>query len=114
MTLRLLYLVSHPIQYQAPLLRKIAAADDIDLTVSFATDSMTGTHWDPGFRDQIEWNVPLTEGYRWQVDKDAVQVERAINSNDVPGLRSACQQLLALLPAEGQEAVRSGFGSTVL
>ena len=30
---RLAYLVSHPIQYQAPLLRRIAQEPDIDLTV---------------------------------------------------------------------------------
>ena len=33
--LRLLYLVSHPIQYQAPLLRLIARDDDIQLSVLF-------------------------------------------------------------------------------
>ena len=68
MTIRLLYLVSHPIQYQAPLLRRIAGTDDIELTVSFATDGMTGSHYDPGFGAEIEWNVPLTDGYRWRVD----------------------------------------------
>ena len=36
--LRLAYLVTHPIQYQAPLLRLVAAQPDIDLTVFFGTD----------------------------------------------------------------------------
>ncbi len=35
---RLAYLVSHPIQYQAPLLRRIAQEPDIDLTVFFGSD----------------------------------------------------------------------------
>jgi len=39
---------------------------------------------------------------------------KAINSNDVEGLKSAVRQLLALLPAAQQEAVRQGFGSTVI
>ena len=83
MTVKLLYLVSHPIQYQAPLLRWIAAAEDIDLTVSFASDDMTGSHWDPGFRDEIEWNVSLTDGYRWRIDRTAAQVGRAVSDSDV-------------------------------
>lgn len=82
MTIRLLYLVSHPIQYQAPLLRRIAAAPDIDLTVSFAHDGMTGSHWDPGFRSEIEWNVPLTEGYRWRIDRAAAPLARAMADSD--------------------------------
>ncbi len=83
MTKRLLYLVSHPIQYQAPLLRRIAAAGDIDLTVSFASDSMTGSHWDPGFRGELEWNVPLTEGYNWRIDRAAAHLARAMANSDV-------------------------------
>lgn len=51
---------------------------------------------------------------REQAEQILTQGQRALKNNDVPGLKAACQQLLALLPAEGQEAVRSGFGSTVL
>ena len=36
--LRLAYLVTHPIQYQAPLLRRVAAEPDIDFTAFFGTD----------------------------------------------------------------------------
>jgi hypothetical protein len=35
---RLAYLVSHPIQYQAPLLRRIVQEPDIDLTVFYGPD----------------------------------------------------------------------------
>ena len=65
------------------MLRRIATAEDIDLTVSFASDDMTGSHWDPGFRGEIEWNVPLTEGYRWRIDQTAAQVSRAVGDSDV-------------------------------
>jgi hypothetical protein len=37
-----------------------------------------------------------------------------MNTGDVAGLKSAVQQLLALLPADQQAAARKGFGSTVL
>ena len=35
MVTKLLYIVSHPIQYQAPLLRRIAEQPDVDLRVLF-------------------------------------------------------------------------------
>ncbi|MEA2451389.1 MAG: hypothetical protein QOG04_99, partial [Actinomycetota bacterium] len=57
------YVVSHPIQYQAPLLRRIAREPDIDLHVYFLSDLSSGGYRDPGFGTWIEWDVPLTEGY---------------------------------------------------
>ena len=60
---RLAYLVSHPIQYQAPLLRAIAAEPDIDLTVFFCSDYSVRPHRDEGFGREIQWDVPLLDGY---------------------------------------------------
>lgn len=64
--LRLAYFVSHPIQYQAPLLRLIAADPDIQLRVFFYSDFSLQAYQDPGFGRAIEWDVPLTEGYEHQ------------------------------------------------
>ena len=61
--MKLLYLVSHPIQYQAPLLRRIAAEPGIELTVLFETLVTAGRYADPGFGREVAWDVPLTEGY---------------------------------------------------
>ncbi|MFT7662391.1 MAG: glycosyltransferase involved in cell wall biosynthesis, partial [Planctomycetota bacterium] len=61
---KLAYLVSHPIQYQAPLLRYLASQPDIDLTVFFLSDLSMQSHTDRGFGTQIDWDVPLVEGYR--------------------------------------------------
>lgn len=62
---RLAYLVSHPIQYQAPLLRRIAREPDIDLTVFFGSDFSVKGYKDPGFGGVgVKWDVPLLEGYR--------------------------------------------------
>jgi glycosyltransferase involved in cell wall biosynthesis len=63
--LRLAYFVSHPIQYQAPLLRLIAADPDIDLKVFFFSDFSLRPYKDEGFGRLIEWDVPLTEGYNY-------------------------------------------------
>jgi len=61
---RLAYLVSHPIQYQAPLLRYIAAQPEIDLTVFFLSDLSVRGYQDAGFGIQVQWDVPLLEGYK--------------------------------------------------
>lgn len=61
---RLTYLVSHPIQYQAPLLRRIAREPDIDLTVLYGSDFSVRGYQDQGFGVDVKWDVPLLGGYR--------------------------------------------------
>lgn len=60
---RLAYFVTHPIQYQAPLLRQIAADPAIELKVFFATGYSLRTHFDPGFGRDIAWDIDLLSGY---------------------------------------------------
>jgi glycosyltransferase involved in cell wall biosynthesis len=62
---KLAVLNSHPIQYFAPLYRRIAATDDIDLTVYFCSrQGLSSGYVDPGFGKEIVWDIPLLEGYR--------------------------------------------------
>jgi glycosyltransferase involved in cell wall biosynthesis len=63
---RLAYLVSHPIQYQAPLLRRISTEPDIDLTVLFGSDFSLRGYKDDGFGVEVKWDVPLLEGYKYK------------------------------------------------
>ena len=64
---RIAYLVSHPIQYQAPLLRQIAKDPDFELTVFFRSVFSNKNFKDPGFGAQIEWDIDLLEGYHFDV-----------------------------------------------
>ena len=64
--MRLAYLVTHPIQYQAPLLRRIAADPDIQLKVFFASDLSVRKFVSVGFQCAIEWDVPLLDGYEYE------------------------------------------------
>jgi hypothetical protein len=65
--LRLAYVVSHPIQYQAPLLRRLAEEPDIDLTVFFFSDHSVKGYADIGFGGvQVKWDIPLLDGYRYE------------------------------------------------
>lgn len=63
-TIRLAWLATHPIQYQAPLLRAINNCADIDLTVLFFSDFSTRGFVDKEFGRVIEWDTALLDGYR--------------------------------------------------
>jgi glycosyltransferase involved in cell wall biosynthesis len=64
--LRVAYLVTHPIQYQAPFLRKVAQDREIDLTVFFCSNFSVASFLDPEFGKNIAWDVPLLDGYRYE------------------------------------------------
>lgn len=61
---RLAYFVSHPIQYEVELLRRIAAHPAIDLQVFFFSTFSVGEFYEPGFGAKIKWDKPLLEGYK--------------------------------------------------
>jgi glycosyltransferase involved in cell wall biosynthesis len=61
--MRLAYLVSHPIQYQAPMLRRIAREPEMDLTVLFGSDFSVRGYRDQGFGVDVAWDTPLLDGY---------------------------------------------------
>ena len=81
-TLRLLYLVSHPIQYQAPLLRLIAGQPDIELLVLFEHFDTATTYHDSGFGHDISWDVPLTDGYDHQAIESACHLQALLAKAD--------------------------------
>ena len=63
---KLAYFVSHPIQYQAPLLKLLSQQPDIQLEVFFLSDISIRPHRDEGFGTQVKWDVPLLDGYKHQ------------------------------------------------
>ncbi len=64
---KLAYIVTHPIQYQAPLLRLVAASGEIDLKVFFLSDLSLHTHHEAAFGQSFKWDVNLTDGYQWEL-----------------------------------------------
>lgn len=81
--MRLLYLVSHPIQYQAPLLRLIAAEPDIQLRVLFERIDQSGSFHDPGFDVEITWDGDLLSGYEHHHVTSERAMERHLLDADV-------------------------------
>jgi glycosyltransferase involved in cell wall biosynthesis len=61
---RLAVLNSHPIQYFAPLYRRLAQEPAIDLTVYYCSRQGVETYLDAGFGIPVQWDIPLLTGYR--------------------------------------------------
>jgi len=64
-TVKVAHLVSHPVQYFAPLYRRLSQEPQIDLTVFYCSRQGLESYVDPGFQQMLAWDVPLLEGYRY-------------------------------------------------
>jgi len=62
---RMAWVVSHPIQYQVPVFRRLAAMPDLDLTVVFLSEHGMQPSLDPQFGVRFKYDVPLLDGYHW-------------------------------------------------
>ncbi|HEV2493921.1 MAG TPA: glycosyltransferase family 4 protein [Terriglobia bacterium] len=67
---RLAIVVTHPIQYFAPLFRRLAERAEIELTVLYADLVGAKPYQDPGFGRTFAWDIPLLEGYRYKALKN--------------------------------------------
>ncbi|MBZ5857998.1 glycosyltransferase [Flavihumibacter profundi] len=59
--MRIIYFLSHPIQYFTPLLQKLSC--NVPLFVYYYSDSSIRGALDKGFGRQVKWDIPLLEGY---------------------------------------------------
>ena len=65
--IRVAFIVSHPIQYYAPLYQKLALRDDLSIKVFFTWHAGQSTVKDRGFGIEMAWDIPLTEGYEFEL-----------------------------------------------
>jgi glycosyltransferase involved in cell wall biosynthesis len=67
---RIIFLLSHPIQYFSPLFQKMADEPDIELLVLYCSDENVKGHIDKGFGVEVKWDIPLLEGYNYKFLKN--------------------------------------------
>ena len=60
---RLVVVTTHPIQYQCPVWRGLAAVPELATHVLFGSDCSVRGHFDHGFGQRLKWTVPLLDGY---------------------------------------------------
>ncbi|MEO8735415.1 MAG: glycosyltransferase family 1 protein, partial [Edaphobacter sp.] len=113
---KLAYLVSHPIQYQAPLLRRIAQEPDIELTVFFGSDFSVRSYKDEGFGGVgVKWDVPLLDGYCHEFlpalrDKATVSVVDPLNHGILKKLRRGNEAAFDVLWVHGYSTINALHG----
>lgn len=59
------YVLSHPIQYQSPLI-KYLSKNKIDMTVSYRSNISVNKFYDKDFKQNIKWDVNLLSGYKYK------------------------------------------------
>ena len=62
---RVLAVAAHPVQYMAPIFRRMAAHPGFDLHVAYCSLRGAEAGHDPEFGATVQWDVPLLEGYTW-------------------------------------------------
>ena len=62
---RVLAIAAHPVQYMAPILRRMAIHPALDLHVAYCSLRGAQAGHDPEFGASIQWDVPLLDGYSW-------------------------------------------------
>jgi glycosyltransferase involved in cell wall biosynthesis len=60
---RLAVVSTHPIQYYAPLFRRLSARDALDVNVFYGWEGPSTGDYDPGFDEDVTWDIPLLDGY---------------------------------------------------
>lgn len=92
--LRLVAVETHPIQYKAPLFRKLAADPRLDLTVLFAMVP-DAAQQGAGFGVAFEWDAPLLAGYPHEVLANRAKKPSvtAFSGCDTPGIFGRLREL---------------------
>lgn len=93
-TINIGYLVSHPIQYQAPLLRQIAAVQEWNFKVFFRSDLSVRGAFDSQFGKHISWDTDLLSGYDYQflpgiIPSDRINFLLPINRGLIKALKQS-------------------------
>ncbi len=71
---RLAVVLSHPTQYYAPWFRQLAAEMWCELKVFYLWDFGMVARVDPTFQTVIKWDVPLLDGYAWELVPNVAEV----------------------------------------
>ncbi len=69
--IKLAIITTHPIQYNAPLFRMLTQRNNIALKIFYTwSQSESGIKFDPGFGKDIEWDLPLLDGYDYMFSEN--------------------------------------------
>lgn len=71
---KLAIITSHPIQYNAPLFALLHKRNNISIEVFYTWgEEVLKNKFDPGFGKNIEWDIPLLQGYKYRFIKNSAK-----------------------------------------
>ena len=62
---RVLFVLTHPVQYMSPILREMSKHPKLDITAAYCSLQGSKPELDPDFGREVAWDIPLLDGYRW-------------------------------------------------
>src|SRR5215470_9835501 len=62
---RVLVLATHVVQYASPLYRALSSDPRLETLVAYCSLQGSEPGFDPEFGVQVQWDVPLLDGYKW-------------------------------------------------
>lgn len=62
---RVLFIATHPVQYAAPIFRRMAADPRLEIQAAYLSLAGATPAHDAGFGTTVQWDVPLLDGYPW-------------------------------------------------
>ncbi len=68
--MRLAIITTHPIQYYAPVFKLLHQQKRLEVKVFYTLGETGQTPFDPGFNQNIRWDIPLLEDYNFQFQKN--------------------------------------------
>lgn len=71
--MRLAIITTHPIQYYAPLFKLLHERQNISINVFYTWGESAKQKHDPEFKQTIEWDIPLLDGYPYQWVKNTAE-----------------------------------------
>jgi len=96
---RVLAVATHPVQYMTPIFRRMAKHPLLDFQVAYCTLRGAEAGHDPEFGANIQWDVPLLDGYSW---------------THVPNRGSGAESFFGLFNPRMGKFIRSGKYDAVL
>ena len=64
---------THPIQYYAPIFKLLAQQHDLMICAFYTWGGQSVSKYDPGFGREINWDIPLLDGYDFVFEKNTAK-----------------------------------------
>ena len=71
--MRLAIINTHPIQYYAPVFKLLHQQPNISVKVFYTYGENSANKYDPGFNRNINWDIPLLDGYPYEYIKNSAK-----------------------------------------